>query len=168
MEKYKEQIVWNTNGLLREYNFTNKTIEQIKNEFIHDVEELDNARAISFTNENGEKIAYFNRVNGEKWFKGEKELKKETKLNLIDKMYYGTDNMSHRDATEAIEYLEKNGYIELKNTPKYIYFKTVTIDGETKKLYFVSAVELNTAKSHAFKFDNEQELDGYEQEEVEG
>lgn len=68
-----------------------------------------------------------------------------------------------RDIKAVLDSLEEKGYIKFKKEPKEykVFVKIVTIDGEKKKLYYVSSYHLSENIDEAKRFETNEDKDGY-------
>lgn len=110
--------------------------------------------------ENGKELAYFD--GHIQLIKGEEQLKKATKEQILDKIYFNVSATTY-EINQILEQLEKQGYIKFKKEPKEykVFVKIVTIGGENKKLYYVTDFHLTENIDEAKRFEIDEEKDGY-------
>lgn len=115
--------------------------------------------------ENGKELAYFD--GHIQLIKGEKQLKKATKEQILDKIYFNVSATTY-EINQILEQLEKQGYIKFKKEPKEykVFVKIVSIGGENKKLYYVTDFHLTENIDEAKRFGLDENKDGYEYEYV--
>lgn len=108
----------------------------------------------------GKELVYFDKHT--QLIKGEKKLKKRTKEKVLDEINNRVWTKKE-DIEEVLDSLEKQGYIEFKKEPKTykVFVKIVTIDGEDKKLYYVTDFNLTDNIDEAKRFEVDEEKDSY-------
>lgn len=110
--------------------------------------------------ENDKQIAYFDKNT--KLITGEEGMEKATKEEVLEEINF--DIYVHRcDIKAVLDSLEEKGYIKFKKEPKEykVFVKIVTIDGEKKKLYYVSSYHLSENIDEAKRFETNEDKDGY-------
>ena len=110
--------------------------------------------------ENGDQIVYFDKNT--QLIKGEEQLKKATKEEILDKIYFNV-SATKNEINQILEQLEKKGYIKFKKEPKTykVFVKIVSINGENKRLYYVTDFHLTENIDEAKRFGLDEEKDGY-------
>ena len=110
--------------------------------------------------QNGEQVAYFDKNT--QLIKGEEQVKKATKEEILDKIYFDV-SATKNEINQILEQLEKKGYIKFKKELKTykVFVKIVTIDGENKKLYYMTDSNLTDNIDEAKRFELDEEKDGY-------
>lgn len=90
------------------------------------------------------------------------EMKKATKEEVLDEIYYKVSTTQY-DIEQVLDLLEEEGYIEFKKEPKKykVFVKIVTINGEKKKLYYVSSYHLSENIDEAKRFETNEDKHGY-------
>ena len=110
--------------------------------------------------ENGKQIAYFDKNT--KLITGEEGMEKATKEEVLEEINFDI-YVHRRDIKAVLDSLEEKGYIKFKKEPKEykVFVKIVTIDGEKKKLYYVSSYHLSENIDEAKRFETNEYKDGY-------
>ena len=110
--------------------------------------------------ENGKQIAYFDKNT--KLITGEEGMEKATKEEVLEEINFDI-YVHRRDVKAVLDSLEEKGYIKFKKDPKEykVFVKIVTIDGEKKKLYYVSSYHLSENIDEAKRFETNEYKDGY-------
>ena len=110
--------------------------------------------------ENGKQIAYFDKNT--KLITGEEGMEKATKEEVLEEINFDI-YVHRRDVKAVLDSLEEKGYIKFKKDPKEykVFVKIVTIDGEKKKLYYVSSYHLSENIDEAKRFETNEDKDGY-------
>ena len=110
--------------------------------------------------ENGKQIAYFDKNT--KLITGEEGMEKATKEEVLEEINFDI-YVHRRDVKAVLDSLEEKGYIKFKKEPKEykVFVKIVTIDGEKKKLYYVSSYHLSENIDEAKRFETNEYKDGY-------
>ena len=110
--------------------------------------------------ENGKQIAYFDKNT--KLITGEEGMEKATKEEVLEEINFDI-YVHRRDIKTVLDSLEEKGYIKFKKEPKEykVFVKIVTIDGEKKKLYYVSSYHLSENIDEAKRFETNEDKDGY-------
>ncbi len=110
--------------------------------------------------ENGKQIAYFDKNT--KLITGEEGMEKATKEEVLEEINFDI-YVHRRDIKAVLDSLEEKGYIKFKKEPKEykVFVKIVTIDGEKKKLYYVSSYHLSENIDEAKRFETNEDKDGY-------
>lgn len=110
--------------------------------------------------ENGKQIAYFDKNT--KLITGEEGMEKATKEEVLEEINFDI-YVHRRDIKAVLDSLEEKGYIKFKKDPKEykVFVKIVTIDGEKKKLYYVSSYHLSENIDEAKRFETNEYKDGY-------
>lgn len=110
--------------------------------------------------ENGKRIAYFDKNT--QLILGDEKLKKETKKEVL-KEIKNNIVVCENDIDRVLCYLEEQGYIKFKKEPKTykVFVKVVTINGESKPLYYVTDFHLTDNIDEAKRFEVDEDKDGY-------
>ena len=110
--------------------------------------------------EKGKQIAYFDKNT--KLITGEEGMEKATKEEVLEEINFDI-YVHRRDIKAVLDSLEEKGYIKFKKEPKEykVFVKIVTIDGEKKKLYYVSSYHLSENIDEAKRFETNEDKDGY-------
>lgn len=157
--EYIQYIKW-IDEKVTKYKFYSLSKEEIIEMLKQDVHDRDVLLSTWLVNEKGKVLAYFEKNT--QLIKGEKELKKATKEEVLDEIYYQVSTTRH-DIEQVLELLEEEGYIEFKKEPKEykVFIKIITINGEKKKFYYVSSYHLSENIEEAKRFGTNEDKDGY-------
>ena len=138
-----------------------KIIDIMRNNFNYD-----SVISTWLEDEDGNQIAFLDKNT--EIIKGEQNLKKETKEEVLDKIYLNV-SATMNEINQILEQLEEQRYIKFKKEPKVhkVFVKVVTIDGESKPLYYVTDFNLTDSIDKAKRFEVDEEKDGYAYELVE-
>lgn len=159
-----QYVEW-THGYVKKYKFDGFSQEEVIEILKDDI----NSSVILktwVTDENGKRIAYLDKNN--QLILGEEKLKKETKENIL-KQVNESIWVRRSDIKSVLNSLEEKGYINFKEEPKSykVFVKIVSINGENKKLYYVTDSNLTDNIDEAKRFEIDEKKDGYAYELVE-
>lgn len=153
-----QYIKW-SDGAVTKYKYYNHSQEEVIEMLKQDIHD----RGILSTwveDKNGNQIAYFDKHTQRiKW---EEELRKATKEEVFDKINNEV-SVFQNDIKEVLDSLEEQGYIKFKKEPKEykVFSKLVVLNGENKKLYYISDFQLTENIDEAKRFEINEDKVGY-------
>lgn len=155
---YIQYIKW-VDEAVKEYKYYNNSKEEVVEILKEDINDRD-ILSTWVEDDNGEQIAYFDKHI--QLIIGEEELKKGTKEELLNEVYYEVA-CERYDIEDVLDALEEKGYIKFKKEPKKykVFVKLVTIGEEKKKLYYVNEFHLTENIDEAERFELDEDKYGY-------
>ena len=155
---FMQYIEWN-NGNVSKYNYINHSQEEVIEILKQDINERD-ILSTWLEDRKGKQLVYFDKNT--KSINGDDKLKKETKEEVLNKVYVRVPG-NKKAIKDVLDSLEEQGYIKFKKELKTykVFVKIVTIDGENKKLYYITDLHLTDNIDEAKRFEVDEEKDGY-------